>query len=182
MPTRVGSLRAGPGGHRRRMSRASTLSSMWPITESNVQHSGRAAQWVIILLLIGWAPGTAGTHGSRRTLTSLRLPHFGFISRKSTVRQPRGIGDGPSNYPLSQRCKTTMLGLALTATLALAGAAVSARTGPATSEPTVQIERMVGAMMFRRMRMTASMRYRGHLPRPWNRRPVRTSLFALPVL
>ena len=55
---------------------------------------------------------------------------------------------------------TIMAGVAVTATLALAGAAaaVSARTGPATSEPTVQIERMVGAIMFRRMRMTASMR------------------------
>src|ERR1700722_739677 len=35
-----------------------------------------------------------------------------------------------------------MAGFRVTATLVLAGAAVSTRTGPATSEPTVQIERM----------------------------------------
>jgi len=51
-----------------------------------------------------------------------------------------------------------MAGFAVTATLALTGAvaAVSARTGPTTSEPTVQIERMVGAMTFRPMRMLTS--------------------------
>ena len=51
-----------------------------------------------------------------------------------------------------------MAGFTVTATLALAGAAaaVSARTGPATSEPTVQIARMVGAMMLRLMRMLTS--------------------------
>ena len=55
---------------------------------------------------------------------------------------------------------TIALGVALTATALPAGAAavVRARTGPATSEPMVPTVRMAGARMFRRMRMTASMR------------------------
>jgi len=48
--------------------------------------------------------------------------------------------------------------LAATATLAGAAVAVIARTGPATSEPTVPSVRMAGARMLRRMRMTTSMR------------------------
>jgi hypothetical protein len=42
---------------------------------------------------------------------------------------------------------------AATAVVAGAAVVVRARTGPATSEPTVPIVRMAGARMFRRMRM-----------------------------
>lgn len=99
---------------------------------------------------------------------------FTFKEAKNGGPPPiEGIGGGPSPaYPLDQ-CMTFMAGTALIATTGVAGAAVvvRARTGPATSEPTVPTVRMAGARMFRRMRMSASMRLPRSLPRPWIRRP-----------
>src|ERR1700733_12171422 len=85
------------------------------------------------------------------------------VSDETKISGPppiEGIDGGPLPAYLFHECMIVMLGVALMATAAVAGAAagVSARTGPATSEPMVPTVRMAGARMFRRMRMSASMR------------------------
>ena len=92
----------------------------------------------------------------------LFVAFFRFLHAAKNGGPPpiEGIDGGPSPaYPFHP-CMMTMLGEALMATAAVAGAAdvVRARTGPATSEPTVPTVRMAGARMFRRTRMSASMR------------------------